>query len=86
MQAAGAPAPHGGRPAETATPADVPLTLRNSPFRRPCSHASGTPLSVLDPPGSATIEKTYKSMDAKIQVRRGWSARRAREKGGPPSP
>jgi len=31
--------------------------------------ASGTPLSKLDPPGSATIEETYKKMDERLKVR-----------------
>ena len=30
--------------------------------------ASGTPLSALDPPGSATIEATYKSMAERLSV------------------
>jgi hypothetical protein len=35
------------------------------------SHASGTPLSVLDPPGSTTVEQAYKKIDANLKVRAG---------------
>ena len=31
--------------------------------------ASGTPLSVLDPPGSTTIEQAYARIDDKLKVR-----------------
>jgi hypothetical protein len=33
-----------------------------------CSFASGTPLSVLDPKGSATIEQTYKRIADNLAV------------------
>jgi hypothetical protein len=34
-----------------------------------CSHASGTPLSVLDPPGSTTVEQVYKRIADNLSVR-----------------
>jgi hypothetical protein len=34
------------------------------------SHASGTPLSVLDPAGYPSVEQTYKRMDETLKVRR----------------
>lgn len=34
-----------------------------------CRHASGTPLSVLDPAGYPTVEQTYKNIEDKLKVR-----------------
>jgi hypothetical protein len=48
-----------------------PLTRPTFPFPLPLvtfRHASGTPLSVLDPAGSTTIEQAYKNIDEKLKV------------------
>lgn len=53
------------------TPAHAFLSLHPSApqARAGARSASGTPLSVLDPPGSTTIEQAYARIDDKLKVR-----------------